>query len=125
MRENSGSGPAGDMVSSGFPGRGWNTLRNTLNVFRKRKFLVLASFLIVFLALCGFHYTRNLHTASTILSLDYEEASKGLTPNRTRFNIFEIQSSEVMQRLINYAGLEGKITPDELSECISVQPTHA
>jgi hypothetical protein len=56
--------------------------------------------------------------------LDYEEASKGLTPNQTRFNIFEIQSGEVMERLIDYAGLEGKITPNELSECISVQPTH-
>ena len=47
-----------------------------------------------------------------------------MTPNQTRFNIFEIQSAEVMERLIEYAGLQGQITPDELSECISVQPTH-
>ena len=29
-----------------------------------------------------------------------------------------------MERLIGYAGLEGQIAPDQLSECIRVQPTH-
>ena len=90
----------------------------------KRWYLFLAAFLIVFLAMCGFHYVRSHRTAGTVLSLDYAEASKGLTPNQTRFNIFEIQSSEVMERLIDYAGLEGKIAPAELSKCISVQATH-
>ena len=113
-----------DTDPSGVPGKGWRSLRKAFEAFRKRRFFVLACFLILFLALCGFHYHRNLHTASTILSLDYEEASRGLTPNRTRFNIFEIQSAEVMERLMEYAGLEGQITPDKLSECVRVQPTH-
>ena len=110
--------------SSGVPGKGWRSLRKAFEAFRKRRFFVLVCFLILFLAFCGFHYYRNLHTASTVLSLDYEEASRGLTPSRTRFNIFEIQSAEVMERLIAYAGLEGQITPEELSECVRVQPTH-
>ena len=109
---------------SGDPGKGWRSLQNAFEKFRKRMLLIFVCFLIITLAFCGFHYYRSLHTASTVMSLDYEEASKGLTPNRTRFNIFEIQSPEVIERLIEYAGLEGKITPDELSECISVQPTH-
>ena len=124
MKEKDRLRTTGDTDSSGIPGKGWSSLRNAFEVFRKRRFFVIATFLIISLALCGFHYFKNLHTASTILSLDYEEASKGLTPNQTRFNIFEIQSGEVMERLIDYAGLEGKITPNELSECISVQPTH-
>ena len=124
MGEKNRSGTAGGMASSGTSGKGRTSLQNALEVLWKRKFLVLASFLIIFLSLCGFHYYKNLHTASTILSLDYEEASKGLTPSQTRFNIFEIQSGEVMERLIEHAGLEGKITPDELSECISVKATH-
>lgn len=124
MKEKNSLKIAKDMESFGIPGKGWSSLQNTFEAFWKRRSFVLVSFLIISLVLCGFHYIRNLHTASTILSLDYEEASKGLTPNRTRFNIFEIQSAEVMERLIDYAGLEGKITPDELSECISVQPTH-
>ena len=113
-----------DPDSAGVPGRGWSSLQKAFEVFWKRRFFVLACFLIISLALCGFHYRKNLHTASTVLSLDYEEASRGLTPNRTRFNIFEIQSAEVLERLIEYAGLEGQVSPDELSECISVQPTH-
>ena len=124
MQEKNRSMTAGDEASSGIPAKGRRSLQNAFTVFRKRGSFVLALFLIVFLALCGFHYIRTLHTASTILSLDYEEASKGLTPNGLRFNIFEIRSGEVMERLIDYAGLEGKITPDELSECISVQATH-
>ena len=89
-----------------------------------RKWGVIALFLGFFLAFCAFHYIGNLHSASTILSLDYEEAAKGLTPNGMRFNVFEIRSPEVMERLIDYAGLDGTITPDELSECVSVKATH-
>ena len=115
----------GGAASSGTPSsRGQRSLRSALQVFWKRKYLVLAVFLVVCLVVCGVHFCRNLHTASTILSLDYEEASKGLTPNKTRLNIFEIRSSEVMERLIAYAGLEGKVTPEELSECVSVEATH-
>ena len=124
MKEENRLRTARDTGPSGGPGKGWRSLRKAFEVFRKRRVLVLACFLIISLALCGFHYYRNLHTASTVLSLDYEEASRGLTPNQTRFNIFEIQSAEVMERLIEYAGLQGQITPDELSECIRVQPTH-
>ena len=124
MQGNNKSRTAGDGTSSGTPARWRRSLRNALQAFRKRGWLVLASFLIAFLVLCGVYYVRSLHTASTILSLDYEEASKGLTPNRLRFNIFEIRSGEVMEKLIEYAGLEGKITPDELSECVSVKATH-
>ena len=124
MKEKNSLKTARDMESSGIPGKGWSSLQNALEAFWKRRSFVLVSFLIISLVLCGFHYIRNLHTASTILSLDYEEASKGLTPNGMRFNIFEIRSAEVMERLIGYAGLEGKITPDELSRCVSVKATH-
>ena len=111
-------------ASSGVPGPGWNSLRGAFDLFRKRKVTVLVSFLIIFLALCVCQYLVNTHTAGTILSLDYEEASLGLTPNRTRFNVYEIRSREVMDRLIEQAGLEGIITPEALSECISVKATH-
>ena len=124
MQGNNKSMTAGDGNSSGTLARWRRSLRDAFQAFRKRGWLVLASFLIAFLVLCGVYYVRSLHTASTILSLDYEEASKGLTPNGLRFNIFEIRSGEVMERLIGYAGLEGKITPEELSECVSVEATH-
>ncbi len=124
MKDNNRTRTAGDVYSSGSPGRGWTSLQRTFEVFRRRRFLVLVFFLIIVLAICGYNYSRYLHTASTIMSLDYEEASKGLTPNQIRYNIFEIRSEEVMERLIDYAGLEGKISPKELSECVKVQATH-
>ena len=124
MKEQNEFRTVGSTGSSGISGKVWNGTRNALKVFRKRWRVFLAVFLVFFLAFCGLHYVINRHTASTILSLDYEEASKGLTPNQTRFNMFEIQSGEVMERLIEYARLEGKITPEELSKCISVQATH-
>ncbi len=124
MKERNGFGTTGEMGVSAASGRVLSSMQNAFNVFRKRWYFFLAAFIIICVALCVFNYTRSLHTASTVLSLDYEEASQGMTPNKTRFNIFEIQSGTVMERLIEYAGLEGKITPEELSECISVQATH-
>ena len=115
---------AGDAGSSGISGRVWNGVRNAAGVFRKRWYVFLTVFLVIFAAFCGFRYAESYRTASTVLSLDYEEASKGLTPSQTRINIFEIRSGKVMERLIEYAGLQGKITPEELSKCISIQATH-
>ena len=124
MNEKNTSRAIGAAASSGIPTRGQRSLQKTFQAFRKRGFLVLAFFLITLAAFCGLHYSGTRRTASTVLSLDYEEASRGLTPNGTRFNIFEIRSAEVMEKLIGYAGLTGKITPEELSECVSVQATH-
>ena len=115
---------AGNEDRSGVPGKGWSSLRRTFEAFRKRKFAVLACFLILALVFCGLHVAAGRRTAGTILSLDYEEASRGLTPNGTRFNIFEIRGGEMMERLIKRAGLEGQTTPEQLSECVSVEPTH-
>ena len=111
-------------TSAGITPRLKRSLSDAAGEFRKHGFKVVALFMGFFLVFCGFHYIGNLHSASTILSLDYEEASKGLTPNGMRFNVFEIRSPEVMERLIDYAKLDGKVTPDELSECVSVKATH-
>ena len=113
-----------DMTSNGMMIRWKRSMSAAAGKFRKWGVKVIALFLGFFLAFCAFHFIANLHTASTVLSLDYEEAAKGLTPNGMRFNVFEIRSPEVMQRLIDYADLDGKVTPDELSECVSVKATH-
>ncbi len=124
MKEKDRSKTAEDLAPADIAVGERHPLRDALRAFWKRKYIVLACFLVIALVLCGVFYCRSTRTASTVLSLDYEEASKGLTPNQMRFNIFEIRSAEVMERLIGYAGLEGKVTPDELSECVSVQATH-
>ena len=110
--------------SSGILEKGWLVLRHTFQAFWKRRTLVLTVFALTCLLMFGYNYLKSLRVASTTVSLDYEEASKGLTPSQTRFNIFEVQSSEVLERLIDYAGLRDTITADELSECIRVNATH-
>ncbi len=59
-------------------------------------------------------------TASASLTLNYEEAAKGLYPNSTRFSISSIKSPAVMKRAIEMAGLENVITPEQLSANITV-----
>ena len=113
-----------DMTSNGIMTRWKRSMSAAAGEFRKRGVKVIALFLGFFLVFCAFHFIAGLHTASTVLSLDYEEAAKGLTPNGMRFNVFEIRSPEVMERLIDYADLDGKVTPEELSECVSVKATN-
>ena len=116
--------PVQDTGSSGILGKGWISLRKAFEVFWGRKAFFFAVFLLISAVFCGYWYIKNLHTAVTTVSLDYEEASRGLTPSQTRFNIYEIQSAEVLERLIDYAGLQDEITVDELSQCIRVNATH-
>ena len=110
--------------SQGVLEKGWNCLRETLEAFWKKRIIVILLLIIAFTAFSCYHFSQSLRTATTVVSLDYEEASKGLTPSHTRFNIFEIQSTDVMKRAIEYAGLEGVIEPEELSKCIKVKATH-
>ena len=109
---------------SGLLGKGWLSLRKSFQVLWQRKMLVFVLFMFTCLALNGYNYFKSLHTAVTTVSLDYEEASKGLTPSQTRFNIYEVESAEVLEKMINYAGLQGEITVDELAQCIRVNATH-
>ena len=116
--------PGQDAASSGILGKGWLSLRQAFETFWKHKVFTLLFLLAVCLGFCGFYYVRSLRAASTTVSLDYEEASQGLTPSQTRFNIYEIESAEVLDRLIAYAGLQGAITADDIRPCVSVNATH-
>ena len=110
--------------SAGLLERGAASLRRTFGIMWKNKYQSFLCFLAVCLLMNGFYYIQSLWTASTIVSLDYEQASKGLTPSQTRFNISEIESTEVLDRLIDLAGLQNEITADELRDCINVKATH-
>lgn len=78
------------------------------------------------LALCTafgiFNYFRSANQASVNISFNYSEASLGLNPNQTRFNAYEIVSDEVLERAIERVGLQGLLTPEDLSGCIFLSP---
>lgn len=98
----------------------YGTLRSA---FRKRKRYG-ALFLLLLIFFSGFNFVRSWREAAVTMSLNYEQASKGMTPSLTRFNMYEIKTEPVLRKVIAYAGLEGELTPEDLEKCISVQATH-
>ena len=61
---------------------------------------------------------------SMTISLNYAKASKGLYPNGTRFNTYDILSDEVLEKAIADGQL-GDLTPRQLRAALSVEPLEA
>lgn len=61
------------------------------------------------------------YEGSITLRLNYAEASKGLTPNGTRYNSYDIVSDDVLEIAIK-EGRMGDITPRQLRAALSVRP---
>lgn len=90
-----------------------------LSVWKHKRMLFVVTAL--FMVVCsGLFYYQQSQTETVLLSLNYEESSKGLNPNSTRFDMYEIQSEEVLQRAIRMAGLEGELSTDALGNNITV-----
>ena len=97
------------------------------NIFKRILFIVLSNIKTIAVLMCVFvfislivTYTGSFNKKSVVLSLNYEEASKGQNPNLTRYNVYELKSDRVMERGISNAGLQDVLTPTELSEHIDI-----
>ena len=91
-------------------------------VFRglwKHRLIYLTLVLAVMCVTSVVMYGRKTSTARAVIALNYEEATKGLYPNHTRFNISLIKSDEVLERAIEKAGLTGQLSARELAENLS------
>lgn len=95
-----------------------------LLLWRKKLQIILLTvgFMVVLAAIFGI---SNRNTLTATLTLNYEEASKGLNPNGTRFNMYEVKAHDVMERAISYMGIPDELTAEELSENISVSDTNS
>ncbi len=102
----------------------FSNLKSGLNDLWENKHRIIAACFVLLILLSTLNYLTNVSVASAQMSLNYSQAADGLNPNSTRFNIHEFTSEEVMQKAIDYAGLNGQIEPKELSECISIQPVN-
>lgn len=87
--------------------------------FAQHRFLYLMIIVIVMLATSYVVYQGKKQTAKAFIALNYEEATKGLYPNQTRFNISLIKSDEVLDRAIEKAGMTGQITAQEMADHIT------
>ncbi len=100
------------------------------NIFKRIFFTMLSNIKSIAVLMCIFvvvcsavFYTGSLDKKNVVLSLNYEEASKGQNPNLTRYNVYELKSDAMMERVISYAGLQGVLTPTELADHIDIAET--
>ena len=85
----------------------------------KHRLLYLALILLVMCSTSFVMYHLKARTAKMMIALNYEEATRGLYPNNTRFNISLIKSEDVLDRAIAKAGLEGQITALDMADHIT------
>ena len=77
---------------------------------------LLAVVYLVAYSMCSYVYNAN--QATSIIKLNYEEASKGQNPNKTRFNASQILSDEMLEKVIERGAYD--MTVDELSACLTL-----
>ena len=64
-------------------------------------------------------------SATTTMSLNYEESVTGKTPNGARFSESEFLTQEYLEAVIQATGLQDDLTTSELADCISISPTNS
>lgn len=87
---------------------------------KKYQYFIEVMALCVLFGTVNFFNTGNLAGAS--ISFNYSEASQGLSPNKTRFNAYEIVSDEVMQNAIERVGLQGYVSSSDLADSLHISP---
>lgn len=94
---------------------------NTFFFVLRSKWRVLLAWMVLGAVLsASFFYITEQYKASAVMSLNFEESSKGRNPNGTRFNISDFRSLEVAQAAIEDAGLTGKVEPADIVDAITI-----
>ena len=101
--------------------RAGKALKISLSQLYLYRFRIIAGLMALIIALCVLHYYTNNNIASANMSLNYSEASAGLNPNSTRFNISELVSAKVMSLVLKAAGIENDVTWSDLAKCVSTR----
>ncbi|MDD2649111.1 MAG: hypothetical protein PHU22_09980 [Eubacteriales bacterium] len=91
---------------------------------KKRFWFKLLIALLAMAFFCLHTYATVEDSATAYLALNYEKASKGLYPNGTRFNMYDIINEDIAAEAIRLAGLEDELSPLELMDSLSVSPRY-
>lgn len=112
---------AGVLLASTTPDKRKGSLRQGLT-----KAVVLALVLAIVYVACfiGARQLQSNLEGSITIGLNYAKASRGLNPNGTRFNTYDILSDEVLEKAIANGGM-GDLTPQQLRAALSVEPLEA
>ena len=97
----------------------WALIELVLRGLWQHRFVYLTILILVTCSTSLVMYRQKACTAKMLVALNYEEATRGLYPNNTRFNISLIKSEDVLDRAIAKAGLEGQITALDMADHIT------
>ena len=99
--------------------------KTLIAMFKLRAPICILLAVIVALSACYF-LLKSDSTATTEMSLNYEESASGLNPNSTRFNAYDIVSQEVLEGMLYYCGIDPEsVDLNEIADCITMRPTNA
>lgn len=92
---------------------------NVLRILWKKRAVILVLTLVFTCLGMGYTILAQVNKVSMTLSISYQGIEKGLNPDGTRFNVFEIASSEVLDRTLSKMNVPG-LTVDGLRDRISI-----
>ena len=83
--------------------------------------------LVVAVVFSGAYFVWNSqNSASTQMSLNYEEGAYGLNPNSTRFYVYDIEKPEVVSNMLSYCGIDPEsVDINSIIDCITVRPVNS
>ena len=102
----------------------WALIELVLRGLWQHRFVYLTILILVTCSTSLVMYRQKARTAKMLVALNYEEATRGLYPNNTRFNISLIKSEDVLDRAIAKAGLEGQITALDMADHITASASN-
>lgn len=84
---------------------------------------ICVSVLLIMVCAAFVFASLNKYESSAQMSFNYEESAKGLNPNATRLNIYEIKSQDVVEKMLYYCGIDAAdVDMDKLIDSITVRP---
>ncbi len=103
-----------------------SAFRQSLVAMLKLKVPIIILTVISLILASTYFLVKSNNTAYTEMSLNFEESAHGLNPNSTRFNVYDIESPEVVKSTLTYCGVDPEsVDINEIIDCISVSPTNA
>ena len=103
-----------------------STFRQSLVALLKLKVPIIILVVVSLILASTYFLIKSNNTAYTEMSLNFEESAYGLNPNSTRFNVYDIESPEVVKNTLTYCGVDPEsVDINEIINCISVSPTNA
>ena len=103
-----------------------SVLKKTFIGFFKLRYVLLFSMMLLILCAGYIFASHNNSESYAVMSLNYEESAKGLNPNSTRFNIYEMKSPEVVERMLYYCGIDkDTVSTDKIIDSITINPTNS